>query len=147
MDLVTPGVLVMGIDVRTGGRELAAAVSEPLGRCAGEAPMSPNLHPGDVGWHLRLADDALADAFPLWADGGDPVAVGLAEDTVLRLGIAPGHDRRPEVAEAVWDVARGFVYVDAFSGTLLRRLLLERGWSADPDPWALLHKELTAEDG
>ena len=146
MDLVTPNVLAMTIDVRTGGRDLAAAVSDPLARWVGEAPLSPNLHPGDVGWHLRFADDTLADAFLLWEDGGEPVAVGLAEDTVLRLAVGPGHDRRPEVAEAVAEVGAGFGYVDAFSGTALRRLLLERGWSADPDPWVLLHKELTDQD-
>ena len=146
MDLVTPSLLVMTIDLLTGGRDLAEAVSDPLACWVGEAPLTPQLHPGDIGWHLRLADDALAGAFLLWKDAGEPVAVGLAEDTVLRLAVAPGHDRRPEVAEAVAEVAAGFGYVDALSGTALRRLLLERGWSADPDPWVLLHKELTDQD-
>ena len=146
MDLVTPSLLSMGIDVRTGGRELAASVTEPLARWAGEAPLSPNLHPGDIGWHLRLPDEQVDGAFLLWEDAGEPVAVGLAEDSVLRLAIAPAHDRRVDVAEALAEVAAGYEYTDAYSGTAFRTLLLGRGWSADPDPWVLLHKELSDED-
>ncbi|CAM5717956.1 GNAT family N-acetyltransferase OS=Streptomyces microflavus OX=1919 GN=HUT09_11375 PE=4 SV=1 [Streptomyces microflavus] len=43
------------------------------------------LHPGDVGWLLRL-DDA---AVHLWTDGEVPVAVGFLDGPVLRVTAAP----------------------------------------------------------
>jgi len=108
---------------------------------------------------------------------GQPVAVGLAEDVVLRTGVAPHRDRDRKLALALAETmaqgrdaadvsstpcrradsagfARadppsrqgGFTYVDALSGTAARRVLLERGWSADPDPWVLLYKEFRPKD-
>lgn len=136
----------MTITLRRGGRDLAADLVGPLDDWTGQAPFSANLHSGDVGWHLRLADPAVDDAFLLWEDDGRPVAVGLAEDVVLRTAVAPAHDRSPGLAAALAEVMTGFEYVDALGGSAVRRLLLERGWRVDPDPWVLLHRDLTDED-
>ena len=86
------------------------------------------------------------DAFLLWTEDGRPLAVGLAEDNVLRTAVSPGHDRSPELAEALAEVMTGFEYVDALGGTAVRALLLDRGWSVDPDPWVLLHRDLRQDD-
>ena len=136
----------MSITVRRGGRALAAEAVGALDVWTGQAPFAAGLHSGDLGWHLRLPDERLDDAFLVWADGGAPLAVGLAEDVVLRTAVAPAHDQSPELAEALADVMREFEYVDALGGSAVRRLLLERGWSVDPDPWVLLHKDLGADD-
>ena len=137
----------MAITVRRGGRDLAAELVRPLDGWVEQAPQTANLHSGDIGWHLRLADAGLDDAFLLWEEDGLPVAAGLAEDVVLRTALAPAHDRSPELAEALAEVMAEFVYVDALGGTAVRRLLLERGWTVDPDPWVLLHRDLGPDDG
>jgi GNAT superfamily N-acetyltransferase len=134
------------ITLRRGGRDLAAELVGPLDAWTAEAPLSAHLHSGDVGWHLRLADAGLREAFVLWERDGEPVAAGLAEDVVLRTAVAPGHDRSAELAEAMAAVMPEFGYVDALGGTAVRRLLLERGWSVDPDPWVLLYRELGPDD-
>jgi GNAT superfamily N-acetyltransferase len=134
------------ITLRRGGRELARELVGPLDAWTAQAPLTANLHSGDVGWHLRLADPGLDDAFLLWERDGEPVAAGLAEDMVLRTAVAPAHDRSAELAEALADVMVEFGYVDALGGSAVRRLLLERGWSVDPDPWVLLYRELGPDD-
>ena len=136
----------MTITVSRGGRELAAELVAPLDAWTGAAAFTANLHSGDIGWHLRLPDERIADAFLVWEDDGDPVAVGLAEDVVLRTGMAPDRDRDRRLAEAMVTVMADFGFADALSGTTVRRLLLERGWSVDPDPWVLLHRDLRPED-
>jgi hypothetical protein len=134
------------ITLRRGGRELARSLVGPLDTWTEQAPLTANLHSGDVGWHLRLADAGLDDAFLLWERDGEPVAAGLSEDVVLRTAVAPAHDRSAELAEALAGVMVEFEYVDALGGSAVRRLLLERGWSVDPDPWVLLYRELGPED-
>lgn len=136
----------MTFTLNRGGRDLAKALVTPLDDWAGRSPLVAQLHSGDVGWHLRLPDTAVADAFWLWELDGVPVAAGLSEDTVLRTAVSPDHDRSAELAEAMAESVAGFGYVDAPTGSAVRRTLLERGWSADPDPWVLLHKDLGAAD-
>jgi len=136
----------MTITVRRGGRELAPDLIEPLHAWVQTAPLTANLHSGDLGWHLRGSDETLADAFLLWEDDGERVAVGLAEDTVLRTAVAPARDRDGALAEAMTEVMADFDYVDALSGTAARRRLLERGWSTDPAPWVLLYTDLSTRD-
>ena len=136
----------MTITLRRGGRELAHELVGPLDAWTGQAPLTAHLHSGDIGWHLRLADRGLDGAFLIWEQDGVPVAAGLAEDDVLRTAVAPAHDRSTELAEELATVMAGFGYVDALGGTAVRRLLLDRGWSVDPDPWVLLYRELGPDD-
>lgn len=139
----------MAIDLVRGGRALAEELLAPSARWAGEAPFEPHLHPGDIGWHLRHTDEELADGggvFLRWSRAGRPVAAGLADGTVLRTAVDPAHDRDADLAEALESTASQFGYVDALAGGAVRRLLLTAGWSADPDPWVLLHKPLGPAD-
>ncbi|MFC9004641.1 GNAT family N-acetyltransferase [Streptomyces microflavus] len=54
------------------------------------------LHPGDVGWLLRLNDAAVH----LWTDGEVPVAVGFLDGPVLRVTAAPDADPGALAADA-----------------------------------------------
>ncbi len=132
-----------------GGREIGEGLIEPLRSWAGHAPFDAQLHPGDIGWHLRHPDDQLAEnggAFLVWRRDGVPVAAGLAEANVLRIAVDPALDRDPVLGEAIAEVAEGFDYVDPLARSAARRLLLGRGWSAERDPWVLLLKELGPQD-
>ncbi len=132
--------------LRRGGRALARELVSPLDTWTGRAPLLDQVHSGDIGWHLRLDDDRIDDAFLLWERDGRPVAVGLAEGEVLRTAVDPDLDRDDELAEALAGCFVGFGYVDALGGSAVRRLLVGRGWGVDPDPWVLLHRELTEAD-
>ncbi|MET9110435.1 GNAT family N-acetyltransferase [Streptomyces zhihengii] len=55
-----------------------------------------SLHPGDVGWYLRLGDAAVH----LWTEDGAPVAVGFLDGPVLRVTAAPGADHGALAASA-----------------------------------------------
>ena len=136
----------MTITLRRGGRALAGDLVGPLDTWTERAPLLDQLHSGDIGWHLRLDDARIAEAFVLWERDGRPVAVGLAEDDVLRTAVDPDLDRDEEVTEALAGFFTGFRYVDALGGSAVRRLLLRGGWTVDPDPWVLLHRDLTDED-
>lgn len=136
----------MTITLRRGGRALAPALVEPLDAWTGRAPLLAQLHSGDIGWHLRLSDAGVDETLVLWERDGRPVAVGLAEEVVVRTAVDPDLDRDEEVAEALASFFADFEYVDALGGTAVRRLLLSRGWSVDPDPWVTLYRELTPAD-
>ena len=82
------------------------------------------LHPGDVGWHLRSEDAEVL----LWTGDGEPVAVGLCDDTVLRVTVAPGADSGALAAEA--GRLAGLERVDG---------LPMPGWGLDPEEsWLVL---------
>jgi hypothetical protein len=136
----------MTITLRRGGRALAPELVEPLDAWTGRAPLLDQLHSGDIGWHLRLADDGVDGTLALWERDGRPVAVGLAEGEVVRTAVDPDLDRDDELAGSLAAFFEGFRYVDALGGSAVRRLLLCRGWTVDPDPWMLLYRELTDED-
>lgn len=55
--------------------------------------VAAGLHPGDLGWHLRLTDAAIAGQIVGWWDGDDLVAVGLLEGVVGRFSVRPGLER------------------------------------------------------
>jgi predicted N-acetyltransferase YhbS len=105
-----------------------------------------HLHPGDLGWHLRLHDDALAGAFQGWWHGDDLLAVGLVEGVVGRYDVAPHHERDRELAERLADACRGLpgddAYADVRPETTLCQILVGEGWTLDPDPWWALHLDL-----
>ncbi|MFJ3135452.1 GNAT family N-acetyltransferase [Streptomyces sp. NPDC086843] len=111
------------------------------------------LHPGDVGWFLRLGDGAAAEAVRVWRRGGETVAVGLLDGPdLLRLALAPDARRDEDVARRLTadltDPGRGVlpegtVYVEAPRGALVRETLADAGWE-DDEPWTPLHRDLAA---
>jgi GNAT superfamily N-acetyltransferase len=136
----------MPVTSRRGGRSLAVHAVPFLDRWSAEQPFTAHLHSGDLGWHLRFDDDAVDGSIRCWDADGATVAVGLVDSGVLRLAVAPGWSSSTELSTAVREEADGLDYVDAPSGTELRSTLLRDGWSADPDPWVLLYKELDETD-
>ncbi len=134
------------ISVRRGGRYLAVTLAPTLDAWTADVPFLASLHSGDIGWHLRLDDAELVDAFRVWSLDETAVAVGLVDDGVLRTAIAPASVGDPALAAAVAAELDGMAYVDTPSGGALRTHLLQRGWSVDPDPWVLLFKELGTAD-
>lgn len=136
----------MSISVRRGGRDLATSLAPILDTWSGQAPFAANLHSGDVGWQLRLDDPEQDGMFRLWQDGDVPVAAGFLDSGVMRTAIAPDRFGSGELAESMAAGLEGAEYLDAASGTELRNTLLRRGWSADPDPWVLLYRELARDD-
>jgi GNAT superfamily N-acetyltransferase len=106
------------------------------------------LHPGDLGWHLRLDDAAIQpDAFLGWWDEDTLVALGLVEGIMGRFDVRPGHERDPVLGEHVSQACRELptdaeVYADLRPETATRRILAGEGWTLDPDPWTVLHVDL-----
>jgi hypothetical protein len=105
------------------------------------------LHVGDVGWHLRLHDDAVDDAFEAWWDGEDLLAYGLVEGIVGRYAVRPGLETDGDLAETIARSCEALdgdeVYADLPAGSAAHALLAGRGWTDDPDPWIALHADLT----
>jgi ribosomal protein S18 acetylase RimI-like enzyme len=105
------------------------------------------LHIGDLGWHLRLDDDAIDGAFHGWWEGADLLAVALVEGVVGRYAVRPGHERDAALAEHLAENAGSLVgdevYADVRPETTARQLLVAEGWHLDPDPWVALHRDLT----
>jgi GNAT superfamily N-acetyltransferase len=109
------------------------------------------LHPGDLGWHWRFGAEATAAAVRTWSRDGQFLAVGLLDGPgLVRLAIAPEAQHDEELAaQMVADVSQpdrgvlpgGSVSVEARSGGLFGRLLLDDGW--DPgEPWTPLCRDL-----
>ncbi len=132
----------MSIGYRLGGRSLATSFAPVLDLWTERAPFLPNLHSGDVGWHLRLPAKDLADVFRIWEHDGRPVAVGMTDGGVLRLAVSPDWMGSGELTEGVAATLDTLEHVDALAGTALRLHLLDLGWSVDPDPWVLLYTDL-----
>lgn len=142
----------MAMEVRRSGREGAAAVVEALREWAPAVGYLSSIHAGDVGWHLRFDDDALAGALVTVLDGGEPVAVGLLEESWFRPTINPDRIHDGEVAAALASVlpelpADATAFTDASSESAYRALLSGQGWQLDPDPWIYFYRPLTAADG
>lgn len=110
------------------------------------------LHPGDVGWYWRFGAAATAAAVRTWSRDGRLLAVGLLDgQRLLRLAMAPDALHDEELArQLVADVNApergvlpdGNVDVEARSGGVFHRLLLEDGWTAG-EPWTPLSRDLT----
>lgn len=133
---------------RGGARELIEELSEWIPRRGGVS----SLHPGDIGWHLRLDDVDLSGAFVAVRDRGEVVAVGLVEDEMLRPTIRRTHTDDPEVAAALGDLADALTpgqtaYTDAPVGSAYEAWLAGHGWEVSPDPWAVLFRPLSPSDG
>ncbi|GAA2697792.1 GNAT family N-acetyltransferase [Actinoplanes palleronii] len=108
------------------------------------------LHPGDLGWHWRFGRRKVAEAVRVWARNGHVLAVGMMDDGVIRMGIAPGVDEDAAFAARLLadlsDPQQGVLpdgtgAVEARFGTALRDLLDRGGWAAD-EPWTPLSREL-----
>ncbi|KUL32996.1 GNAT family N-acetyltransferase [Actinoplanes awajinensis] len=108
------------------------------------------LHPGDLGWHWRFGRRKVAEAVRVWARNGHVLAVGMVDDGVIRMGIAPGVDEDAAFAARLLadlsDPKQGVLpdgtgAVEARFGTALRDLLDRGGWAAD-EPWTPLSREL-----
>ncbi|SDR90116.1 GNAT family N-acetyltransferase [Agrococcus carbonis] len=101
-----------------------------------QVPGDPlQLHPGDLGWHLRLGTAATADAVRTWSADGRIVAVGLLDGAdLLRVATAPALRQDAALADAMTeDIAlpergvlpAGGASVEAPSGALLDARLAE----------------------
>jgi GNAT superfamily N-acetyltransferase len=108
--------------------------------------VAAGLHQGDLGWHLRLDDEAIVEAFVGWWDGNDLLAVGLLEGGFGRFAIQPGWERDARLGEQVARACRDLPGEEAFADlrpeTATRRILAGEGWTLDPDPWVALHLDL-----
>jgi len=104
------------------------------------------LHPGDLGWHWRFGEPAVAAALRTWRRGGELAAVGMVDSPgLLRLAVAP--DARDDVALArriAADLAAtGIDTVEDRAGGALHDVLVAAGWQ-DDEPWTPLRRDLTA---
>ncbi len=108
--------------------------------------VAAGLHQGDLGWHLRLDDEAVDGAFVGWWDGDDLLAVALLEGVVGRFAVRPGWERDATLGEQVAEACRALqgdeVYADLRAETATRRILAGEGWTLDPEPWVALHADL-----
>lgn len=124
-------------------RDGVATVVPELQRWYAGATYATGVHPGDVGWHLRVADDVLSGSVHAWWGDGGLAAVAFVEDVVVRAQPHPALAGDAAVAGAVAEVVDAVpgpqVWADVPCGSALRHELVARGWSLDPDPWVVLH--------
>jgi GNAT superfamily N-acetyltransferase len=105
-----------------------------------------SLHVGDIGWHLRMDDEQLGGTIHGWWRGGELVAAALIEGAVSRARIAPVYVDDVDVCGPVAEVLDAIPHEEAWAatqpGSVLRTLLVGRGWTLDPDMWTALHVDL-----
>lgn len=106
------------------------------------------LHPGDLGWSLRLPDDEVQGAIRAWWDHDDLLAYGLVEGVFGRYAVRPGREADATLAEALAgsceELEGDEVFADVPAGTAVHDLLAARGWTLDPDPWVALHADFSS---
>ncbi len=110
------------------------------------------LHPGDIGWYTRNGQKATTNAIRNWFRDGEIVAIGLLDGAnLLRLAIAPQAQNDLELAQQMAEdisqpdhgnLPKGEVFVEARTGDLLNKILIDRGWQTD-DPWTPLNFDLS----
>jgi ribosomal protein S18 acetylase RimI-like enzyme len=108
------------------------------------------LHPGDLGWHWRFGAETTAAAFRTWSRDGRLLAMGIVDEGLIRLAIAPDARHDEELARRmVADVnqpERGILppgdgYVEARWDGPFQKLLLDAGWRTG-EPWTPLRRDL-----
>lgn len=103
------------------------------------------LHPGDIGWFLRLEDHRLRESLVWWEHGGNVVAVALL-DASLRTAVDPQSMGDVDLAVAVVDLALewGVTAVEAPPGVCaLRPVLAGFGFEPSLDgQWLHLYRPL-----
>lgn len=108
------------------------------------------LHPGDIGWELRLEDAHVDSSFLVVREAAAVVAVALVDGPeTLRLAVDPTRAHDLALAEYLADaaedvVAPGEAYVDGLPLAAWRAVLADRGWDADTDQWVAMHRSLAA---
>lgn len=136
----------MSLDERSLGRADVPDLLDAIDRWPLRDRPVTGLHPGDLGWHLRLPDDEVDGAFRGWWLGPELVAYGLVEGIVGRYAVHPDRDQDLALAGSVAESCAGLVgeevYADVPADTAAHALL-SGGWTPDPDPWVALHADLT----
>jgi len=109
------------------------------------------LHPGDIGWHLRLGADAAAAAVRTWSRNGEILAIGMLDGPeLLRLAIDPTVQQDDDLAHVLVqdrdDQGRGVLRVSPSSlevpnGVRLREALTAAGWTTG-EAWTPLEMDL-----
>src|SRR4051794_20146594 len=59
------------------------------------------LHPGDLGWNWSGGARELARAVRVWTRDGQILAVGMVDDGLIRMGLAPSVDTDAAFAASV----------------------------------------------
>lgn len=107
------------------------------------ADLPVQVHPGDLGWNWQFSAATTAAGTRIWTGHDGPVAMGMVDDGVLRLAIAPQYAHDEAVAEHIAadldDPARGVLpdadaSAEIRSGEALRARLRTLGW-IDDMPW------------
>ncbi|MFI5695118.1 GNAT family N-acetyltransferase [Kribbella sp. NPDC051586] len=144
----------MPITVETATVGLLDEVAEALASWQ-EDGGSVQLHPGDLGWNWSFGAEALARSLRAWRRDGEILAVGMVDDALIRMGIAPSVDLDDTFATRLVadlsDPAQGVlpagdISVEARAGTAFRELLRESGWTAD-ESWTPLRRDLAEKVG
>ena len=135
----TPESLAEAMDVLAGWQEDQALLQ---------------LHPGDVGWHIRFGLARTAEALRTWSRGGQILAIGLLDaPDLLRLAIAPHAQQDRSLAQDLLQQleARGsgaplsqVTSLELPTGALLRGLLERCGWRRGEE-WTPLRWDLEPE--
>lgn len=116
-------------------------------------PWAGHLHPGDLGWRSLVGAAGTAEKLRVWARHDDPVAIGLLDDGVLRLGLDPAVADDAQVAARITQdlgdprselFESGEALVEARGARALREHLLADGWVED-EPWTPLTLDLSGE--
>lgn len=108
------------------------------------------LHPGDFGWNWSTGVESFVGQTRMWSRDGQLVAIGMEDDNVLRLAIAPEADGDEGLAQQMLadmnDPERGVftagkAAVEARFGSALQSVLTTDGWEPG-EPWTPLTRSL-----
>lgn len=130
-------------------RSLTEAMDVLAGWQGDQTPLQ--LHPGDIGWHLRFGLAQTADALRTFSRDGKILAIGLLDGPdLLRLAIAPPAHQDMSLAHNLAQQlqARGsgaplaqVTSIELPTGAVLREMLERCGWRPG-EQWAPLRWDL-----
>jgi GNAT superfamily N-acetyltransferase len=141
-----------GLSTRRLTREEASVATEALDSWLAPTTYGGNLQSGDIGWLLRLDDESIDGTLHIVADGGESVAVLMADGPVARPALRPDRLHDLSLALILLELTEtlmpnGEAFTEAPSGSTYRTVLSSAGWVIDPDPWVILYRPLTGADG